>query len=142
MTQKEQLLINGHDAWELCGAVMGSGFIDALSSPAPMKDYIEGASRLTHGKTVITDNARKASREVTLRFNIHGGTEAEFNEHRAAFYDLLYAGDVTVQVLYDGVGGDVYHLVYKKPSEYAGNRRRTFCTVAVKFEEPDPTYRS
>ncbi|MCD8266655.1 MAG: hypothetical protein LUC33_05815 [Prevotellaceae bacterium] len=162
MTNEGKLYIqdlNGkwQDAWTTWGVTMGDGFVSALETPAPMKDYIEGKSRLLHGKTVITANARMDSRDVTLQFNLHGRTtvddltnwttrevftEEKFRENRAAFLALLEGGAVVLKFTYqDGEESEVYRLVYKKPSKYERSRTGLFCAMTMKFEEPDPSDR-
>ena len=65
-----KLLINNKDAYVTWGVRMDDGFLTALCAPCTMKEYIENESRLEHGKRVVTDNAKVASREVTLAFTI------------------------------------------------------------------------
>lgn len=66
-----KLLINNKDAYVTWGVRMDDGFLTALCAPCTMKEYIENESRLEHGKRVVTDNAKVASREVTLAFTIY-----------------------------------------------------------------------
>ncbi len=134
------------DAWETYGVSMGDGFVDALLSPAPLKDMVESDCRLLDGKTVITASARVGSRDVTLPFTILGVadgtlTAAEsFAERRAAFTSRLQEGAVTLRV--PALGDEAYSLVYKKSASYGQNRARTICTLSVKFDEPNPADRT
>ena len=68
------LIINGKDAFITWGVRMGDGFLDAIDGFNEMKDYIENESRIEHGKRMITDNARVASREIALQFTIEGSS--------------------------------------------------------------------
>ena len=74
------LFINGKDAWSTWGVRMGDGFLDAIDGFNQMKDYIEDESRLEHGKRIITENAKVASREITLQFTIEGGLSVRTGE--------------------------------------------------------------
>lgn len=134
-----ELLINGADALTTYGICMGKGFADALLAPASPKEYAESKSRLRHGKTILTDNVRLDSRDLTLMFYIKGNSAADFKAKRTAFLNALYKGDMTISV--PSLGTEVYHLVYKKSSSYGHSMSGLFCKVAVKFDEPNPTNR-
>ena len=135
-----ELFINGKDAWTEWGVNMGEGFIDAIDSFAPMKDFIENDSRLEHGKRVLVSNPRVASRELTLHFTIKGNSEADYRVKRKAFEAELQKVKVDVKV--PVLGNDTYHLIYLgKSISYALSRSRTISTMSSKFEEPNPTNR-
>ena len=133
------LLINNVDA-DTLGIKMGDGFLDELEKPSPMKEYIENKSRLNHGKTVITTNAKVDERDLTLTFNLEGSSQSDYETKRKTFYNLLYAGTMTIKV--PPRSEDVYHLTYTgKSISYAGNAGGTFSKVSVKFCEPNPMNR-
>lgn len=134
---KGELYINGKDAWTEWGVNMGDGFLDAIDSFAPMKEYIENDSRTEHGKRVLVVAPRVAARDLTLRFTVMGKNEEEFRSRRKAFEEELRKGEVDVSV--PALGDDIFHLIYTgKNVSYAMNRTRTFCTISSKFEEPNP----
>lgn len=136
-----ELFINGKDAWTEWGVNMGKDFIGAIDSFVPMKDYIENESRLEHGKRVLMLEPKVASRDLTLQFTIKGNSESDFRSKRKAFETELQTGTVNVKV--PVLGDEVYKLIYLgKSVAYALNVSRTFCTVAAKFEEPNPMDRS
>lgn len=142
----EELLINGNDALATWGVKMGNGFIEALTAPCSMKDYIENTSRKEHGKTVLlTDSegnnlARIDSREITLTFVIIADTHDDYVSNKKSFFAELYKGKITIEVPEDS--NEVYRLVYKgKYSSFGHNITRTMCSFAVKFEEPNPNDR-
>lgn len=140
---KGELYINGNDAWETWGVNMGEGFLDAIDSFVPMKDYIENESRLEHGKKVIiSDKLNKvASRDLTLHFTIKGENESDFRAKRRAFETEMQK--VSVKINVPAIGAEIYKLLYLgKSVSFAMNRARTFCTVASKFEEPNPMDRA
>lgn len=135
------LYINGQDAWITWGVNMGDGFLDAIDSFAPMKDYIENDSRLEHGKRILVVDPKVASREMTLHFTIMGNHVFDYRERRRKFEAELQKGIVDIHV--PALGKTVYHLVYLgKSISYAMNARRTFSAFSAKFEEPNPRNRA
>lgn len=136
-----ELYINGKDAYTEWGVNMGDGFLNAIDSFAPLKEYIENESRLEHGKRVILSSTRVASRDLTLHFTIKGNSEGDFRAKRRAFEEELRKGLIEVNV--PALGGDIYRLIYTgKSVNYSMNVARTFCTMSAKFEEPNPMNRA
>lgn len=134
-----ELTLNGRDASAM-GIHMGDNFIEELEQPVSKKEYITNESRLDHGVRVDTFNPPLASREVTLTFVIHAPTKEAFAVRRKAFYDMLYAGDMTVRV---ADFPEVYKLRYLgKSISYGRSITGTLCTVTAKFLEADPSDRS
>lgn len=135
------LLINGRDAWDTWGVRMGDGFLDTIDGFNEMKEYIENESRLEHGKRVITENAKVASRQITLQFTIEGDSESDYRTKKKSFQAELEKGMVNIKV--PALGNDVYKLVYLgKSVSYALNSDRCFGKVSSKFEEPNPMSRN
>lgn len=131
------LTINGKDALETWGVRMGDGFLDAIDGFNEMKDYIENESRLEHGKRMITDNAKVASREITLQFTIEGSSEGDYRSKKKAFQTELEKGAVNIKV--PALGDEVYKLVYLgKSISYGLSSDRCFCKISSKFCEPNP----
>lgn len=133
------LYINSQDAWGQWKVAMGDNFIENLLVPAGNKEFIENESRLENGKRVITTNPKVASRDVTLTFNIHGDTTTEYLTNYAAFVAVLQAGTVKIRVPAINM---VFNLIYKKSTSFNIGRARMDSSLAVKFEEPDPTDRN
>ena len=132
------LYINNQDAWGQWKVAMGSGFIENLLVPAGNKEFIENESRLENGKRVITTNPKVASRDVTLTFNIHGDSTTEYLSNYAAFVAILQAGSVKIRVPAINM---TFNLIYKKSNSFNIGRTRMDSSLAVKFEEPNPTDR-
>lgn len=132
------LYINSQDAWGQWKVAMGSGFIENLLVPAGNKEFIENESRLENGKRVITTNPKVASRDVTLTFNIHGDSTSEYLSNYAAFVAILQAGAVKIRVPAINM---TFNLIYKKSNSFNIGRTRMDSSLAVKFEEPNPTDR-
>ena len=138
-----ELRINGSSTiYQDYGVRMGDGFLDALTEPLDLKEFIENESRLEHGKRVVIDDEPKVkSRDLTLDFTIKGKDPADFLKKKNAFLALVYKGEITLQVPENS--DDVYHLIYKgKGAEYSLNYNRTFCHMVLKFEEPNPMRRT
>lgn len=134
------LLINNLDAFATYGVRMGDNFLDALGAPSPMKPYIENESRVRNGKEVLTQNARIDSRQLNLEFTIQGKTPQDYMAKKQSFYQMLYAGGLTIKVPENS--NEVYKLNYLGTSPiYSQSRNRCFGRVSLKFEEPDPTDR-
>lgn len=135
------LIINGKDAWTTWGVCMGDGFLDAIDGFNEMKDYIENESRLEHGKRIITDNAKVASREITLQFTIQGSSENDYRTKKKAFQTELERGTVNIKI--PAIGTELYRLVYLgKNVSYGLSLDRCFGKVSSKFCEPNPMDRS
>lgn len=135
------LIINGKDAFATWGVRMGEGFLDAIDGFNEMKDYIENESRMEHGKRMITDNARIASREIALQFTIEGSSESDYRAKKKAFQSEMEKGTVIIKV--PTLGNEFYKLVYLgKSLSYGMNLDRCFGKVSSKFCEPNPTDRS
>lgn len=135
------LIINKKDAFSTWGVRMGDGFIDAIDGFNEMKEYIENESRLEHGKRIITENAKVASRQITLQFTIEGNSESDYRTKKKSFQTELEKGMVNIKV--PALGNEVYKLVYLgKSVSYALSSDRCFGKVSSKFEEPNPNDRN
>ncbi len=135
------LFINGEDALAVYGVRMGDKFLSSLGAPAPLKTPIENDSRALHGKQILASSARVGSRQITLEFTIQGVSPSDFKARKDAFFELLYNGELYIEV--PSLGSEVYRLWFLGTSPiYSLSRNRCFCKVSVKFEEPDPTFRN
>ncbi|MCD7923598.1 MAG: hypothetical protein LUI85_02435 [Bacteroides sp.] len=138
---KNELIINGKDAYATWGVRMGDGFLDAIGAPAPMKEFIENKSRLEHGKRVIVSNPKLDEREITLSFTIKGSSRSDYQTKKKAFFDELYKGAIDIQV--PANSSEIYHLIYLgKSITYAQSIDRTFGKCSMKFCEPNPNLRT
>lgn len=137
---RNELLINGKDAWTTWGVNMGDGFLDELDAPSVMKDYIENESRLEHGKRVIVKNLKMASREITLAFTICGTDENDYRIKKKAFISELQKGIFTISV--PKLGNEVYRFIYTgKNISYGLSLDRKFSHFSMKVTEPNPADR-
>ena len=137
---KNELIINGKDAFETWGVNMGDGFLESLYSPAPMKGVIENKSRLEHGKRVIFNNPKKDERELTLVFILMGDSQKDYIDKYKAFITEISAGDIAIKV--PALGEEVDHVYYLRSTTFAWNIDRTFSKIALKVCEPNPFNRT
>lgn len=134
------LFINNKDAWTTWGIRMGDGFLDVIDGFNEIKEYIENESRLEHGKRVITENVKIASRQITLQFTIESNSESDYRSKKKAFQTELEKGAINIKV--PALGSEVYKLIYLgKSISYGLSPDRCFGKVSSKFEEPNPTDR-
>lgn len=135
---KENLIINGNNAYATYGVVMGSGFIDAIEAGVTLKDPIENDVRTEHGTRMLV-STRKAKRNVTLAFNIHGATQAQYLQRKAALEALFLAGKVSFQI----VGrSEIYRMVYTgRNVSYKHSYNGVFGIWTCQFTEPNPDNR-
>lgn len=138
---KNDLLINGKDAYTFLGVRMGEGFLDVLGASSPMKEFIEKKSRLEHGKRVIINDPKIDEREITLSFTIEGNSQSDYQAKKKAFFEELYKGVVDIQV--PANSNEIYHLIYLgKSVAYAQSLDQTFGKISAKFNEPNPANRT
>jgi hypothetical protein len=143
-----ELLINNIDASTM-GIRMGNGFIGALETPADQRDYITNTVRTENGDRIVGVRPKKASRSVTLEFQIVGSRHEtgktmhqSYEDRFDAFCALLDNGFMTISV--PGSRKDVYRLYSaRKSSPYAKGKTNygEVGKLSVKFLEPDPTNR-
>ena len=132
------LFINGIDAYSL-GVTMCDGFIDALLSYAPMKEYIKNTSRVCDGQEIINKNPKIDERTVSLTFGIEGSDMKVYLYNLKAFYSEIKKGLVRISI--PSLGSEVYNLYYSKPMSFNGNVNKTFSKVTLQFVEPNPSNR-
>ena len=135
---KENLIINGNNAFATYGVVMGKGFIDAIEAGITLKDPIKNEVRTEHGTRMLV-STKKAERNVILAFNIHGATESLYRQKKAALEALFLAGKVSFQI----VGRtEIYRMVYTgKSITYKHSYNGKFGVWTCQFTEPNPDNR-
>lgn len=146
------LLINGLDAFDTYGAIMGDDFLQALDTPAALKDFLTFDSRVVDGTEYLTDPnyIKQKARDLTLKFRIFADDsdgltlaerQASLQTRKSAFMATLNVGTLTIKV--PSLNNNTYHLVYTGQSiSYELNNNRTTCLIGAKFVEPDPTNHS
>lgn len=145
------LLINGDNAFETYGAIMGDDFINQLDTPAPLKDFISFDSRVSDGSEYLIKDtsgnpyARVKERELTLKFRIFGVDSGTLAQRQTSLYtrkynfnSLLKSSLIAINV--PALNTDTYYLLYTGQSiSYDLSTDRTTCMIGAKFVEPNPT---
>lgn len=138
---KNELIINGKDAYTTWGVRMGDKFLDTIGASSPLKEFIENKSRLEHGKSMIVNDPKLDERDITLSFTIEGSSQSDYQSKKKAFFDELYKGAVDIKI--PANSNEIYHLIYLGKSViYAQSLDRTFGKCSMKFCEPNPANRN
>lgn len=126
------------DAYETFGLRMNTSFIPNLLAPRPIKKRIENVSRMQHGKRVVMNEKRYASRDVTLNVVIWA-TDRSYYENKEKFLEYIESGKIMLRI---SRSGEVFKLIYVDSTSYAENYLGTYGSMAVKFCEENPNDRS
>ena len=125
--------INGNPL-SVWGAALMSGTVEVLLTPAPVKEYIKGESRLEHGSRIVMANVKTASREVSLPFLIEGGGREDFLHKYMSFVDELYKGNIALHI---PELDKTFSLAYLSCGKY-GSYGDCWAKLVVKFLEAIP----
>lgn len=141
---KNELTINGYDAYTMWGVSMGKDFVQTIDAPAPLKEFPSNESREHSGKQYVIPTAMGKpilqEREFALEFIIQAPTADEYKRRKDAFMAILQGARLDVKTAaYPSV---TYHILYTgKNMIYSLNTARTIGTLTAKFIEPDPSNR-
>lgn len=133
---KDELFINGKDAYFTWGISMDNTSLSALMTPAPNKELIENKSRLEDGKQVIIENARIDERTLTLAFNLTAKDENDFFAKYESFCEELGAGLLYIRTKYQP--NVVYRTIYLSCNQFT-QFMRGIGKFTLKLCEPLPT---
>lgn len=136
---KNELIINGKDAYTTWGISMDTSSLSALMTPPPMKGFIENKSRLEHGKRVITSNPRIDERNITLTFNLTAKNEEQFFSRYNSFCEELAIGVLNIKSKYQP--DVVYKTIYLSCNQFT-QFMRGIAKFSLKLIEPNPKDRS
>lgn len=135
---KEELFINGKDAYVEWGISMDNTSLSALMTPAPSKAFIENESRLEHGKRVVIVNPKMDARNLTLQINLTASSEKQFFTRYTNFCKELATGVLDIETKYQP--GIVYKTIYQSCSQFS-QFMRGIGKFSLKLNEPDPSNR-
>lgn len=133
---KDELFINGKDAYSKWGISMDNTSLSALMTPAPNKELIENKSRLDDGKQVIIENARIDERTLTLAFNLTAKDENDFFAKYESFCEELGTGLLHIKTKYQPYV--VYRTIYLSCNQFT-QFMRGIGKFTLKLCEPLPT---
>lgn len=127
------LLINGS---VVAGVTMGEKFMSNLRNSASLKEWVSNNNRLRDGVQYCSAVPKTEERTLTLQFRIKGTSAVDYTSKLQGFYNILYAGDVSISVPLRS--SEVFHLKYISDSgTYGETRDGTFGYISVKFKEPN-----
>lgn len=136
---KDELYINGKDAYTTWGISMEDGALSDLMTPVANKTFIENDSRLEHGKQIIVANLRLDERNLTLTINLTASTEKQFFERYNSFCKELAMGALEIKTKYQP--GVVYKTIYQSCSQFS-QFMRGMAKFVLKLTEPNPNDRT
>lgn len=135
---KDELYINGKDAYTTWGISMDDTSLSELMTPVSNKEFIENESRLEHGKKVIVSNPRLDARNVTLKINLSATSEQQFFERYNSFCKELATGVLEIKSKYQP--DVVYKTIYQSCSQFS-QFMRGIGKFTLKLVEPNPNDR-
>lgn len=136
---KEELYINGKDAYVTWGISMDETSLSALMTPAPNKALIENKSRLEHGKRVIASNPKKDERDLILQINITAPDKDTFFARYDSFCNELDSGVLDIKTKYQPA--TVYRTVYQSCQQFS-QFMQGIGKFILKLNEPNPKNRN
>ena len=131
--------INGKDAYTTWGISFDTSSLSALMTPPPMKPFIEGKSRLEHGKRVIGNNPMTDERTLTLTLNLTAKDETEFFARYNSFCEELKTGVLNISSRHQQ--GVVYKTIYISCNQFT-QFMRGIAKFSLRLNEPNCTDRS
>lgn len=135
---KDELYINGKDAYTTWGISMDDTSLSELMTPVSNKEFIENESRLEHGKKVIVSNPRLDARNVTLKINLSATSEQQFFERYNSFCKELATGVLEIKSKYQP--DVVYKTIYQSCSQFS-QFMRGIGKFTLKLVESNPNDR-
>lgn len=136
---KDELYINGKDAYTTWGISMGDTSLSELMTPVSNKELIENESRLEHGKQVFVTNLRFDARNLTLTINLTASDEQQFFQRYNSFCKELATGKLVIKTMYQP--DVVYKTIYQSCSQFS-QFMRGIGKFTLKLYEPNPNDRA
>lgn len=137
---RNELKINGIDAYEQWGVSLSDTALSALMTPASNKAFISNKSRLEHGKRVVVNDVKLDERSVTIAINLTAKNEEDFFAKYEAFCnEVLAVGDLTIWTKYQPLV--LYRMIYESCSQFS-QFMRGIGKFSLKLTEPNPNNRS
>lgn len=136
---KDELCINGKDAYTTWGISMNETSLSDLMAPPANKAFIENDSRLQHGKRVIVADPKMDERNLTLQINLTASGEEQFFERYHNFCKELATGALCIKTKYQP--DIVYKMIYLSCSQFS-QFMRGIGKFSLKLNEPNPNDRT
>lgn len=135
---KNELFINGNDAYEKWGISLSEGSLTALLTPPTMKGAITNESRLQHGKQVY-NIAKVDSRQVSLELHFSAHSRDEFFNKYLSFCEELKKGKLEIITKYQP--DVVYRFLYLSCTQFK-QFNLGIAKFTLKLDEYNPTGRT
>lgn len=136
---KDELFINGKDAYLTWGISMADTSLSELMTPPSNKAFIENESRLQHGKRVVPVDPKWDQRNLTLQINLTAATETQFLARYDGFCKELATGVLHIKTKYQP--GVVYKTIYLSCGQFS-QFMRGIGKFSLKLNEPNPNDRT
>lgn len=137
---KDELWINGIDAFTRWGIVLGDTSLSALMTPVPNKEFVSNKSRLTHGKSVIVNSPVMNERSISITFYLLAVDKTDFYSKYDDFCaSVLSTGRIDIRTKYQQ--GVTYRTIYDSCSQFS-QFEQGIAKFVLKLTEPDPSNRS
>lgn len=136
---KDELFINGKDAYLTWGISMDDTSLSELMTPPSNKAFIENESRLQHGKRVVPVDPKWDQRNLTLQINLTAATETQFLARYDGVCKELATGVLHIKTKYQP--GVVYKTIYLSCGQFS-QFMRGIGKFSLKLNEPNPNDRT
>lgn len=136
---RQQLYINGKNAYTTWGIFLEDGALSALMTPPPSKAFISNTYRSKDGKRIVRNNPRVDERDITLPFCMTAATEEAFLSNYASFCEELATGWLIINTHFQP---DVYYRCSFTSCTQFSQFARQIAKFSLKLNEPDPTNRA
>ena len=137
---KQELWINGADAYTTWGVSLSDTALSALMTPAPNKAYVSNKSRLEDGKKIVINNPKVDERSVSINIHLTAPTAQEFyNRYNAFCTEVLAKGKVDIKTKYQP--NVVYHMVYESCTQFS-QFMQGIAKFTLKLVGPNPNNRT
>lgn len=139
MTRKNELYINGKDAFTTWGVFLNDKSLSSLLEPEPLKDPVSNKSATMDGKQVRRELTPKVDeRDVTLTVQIYAANRYDLFHKLLTFKSELKKRRCEFRTCYEP--NVIYRLDYKSCSQYKSHHRG-LATFSLKMNEPNPANR-
>lgn len=136
---KNDLFINGKDAYESWGINLDSTSMSALMTPPGMKEVLTIESRLNNGRKAINNNPKVSSRDITLTLSLVATNDDKFFSKYNSFCQELTTGELEIQTKYQPT--IAYKCGYVSCTQFS-QFMRGIAKFSLKLTEYDPTDRT
>lgn len=136
---KEELYINGKDAYTTWGMSMDETALSELMTPPANKAFVENESRNQHGKRIVIADPKLSERNLTLQVNLTASDEQQFMGRYSSFCEELATGSLEIKTKYQP--GVVYKTIYQSCSQFS-QFMRGIGKFVLKLSEPNPNDRT